>query len=94
MIEESNKLFNKNSHKLEMASTNKAHITTTSDSITKADIFYRDGHMAKNDGNSVDIDVETTEMSKNGVMYNGLISALRKDIGIFKMVIDSSSKTN
>jgi flagellar basal-body rod protein FlgB len=109
MIEESNKVFNKDSQKLQMASTNGAHITTTSklqmastngahimttssSAGAKADIFYRDGHMARNDGNSVDIDVETTEMSKNGVMYNALVGALRKDIAMFKMVVDSSGK--
>ena len=92
MNKEADKVFNRNSNKLEMASTNGAHITTTPIDVTKADIFFRDGHMARNDGNSVDIDVETTEMSKNGIMYNALINGLRKDIGLFKMVIDSSGK--
>jgi flagellar basal-body rod protein FlgB len=53
-------------------------------------VFYRDGHLARNDGNSVDIDVETTEMAKNNIAYNATIQALRKDIEIFKAVIDSS----
>ncbi|WP_457564891.1 flagellar basal body rod protein FlgB [Caminibacter sp.] len=53
-------------------------------------IFFRDGHLARNDGNSVDIDVETTEMAKNTIAYNATVAALRKDIEIFKAVIDSS----
>jgi len=53
-------------------------------------VFFRDGHLARNDGNSVDIDVETTEMAKNNMAYNAAIRALRKDIEIFKAVIDSS----
>jgi flagellar basal-body rod protein FlgB len=53
-------------------------------------VFYRDGHLARNDANSVDIDVETTEMAKNNIAYNASIQALRKDIDIFKAVIDSS----
>jgi flagellar basal-body rod protein FlgB len=48
--------------------------------------------MARNDGNSVDLDVETTEMSKNSVMFNALIQANKKDGNIFKSVIDASSK--
>ena len=56
----------------------------------KAIIFYRDGHLARNDANSVDIDVETTEMAKNNIAYNAAIQALKKDIDIFKAVIDSS----
>ena len=53
-------------------------------------VFYRDGHLARNDGNSVDIDVETTEMAKNNIAYNATIQALRKNIDIFKAVVDSS----
>ena len=48
--------------------------------------------MARNDGNSVDIDVETTEMAKNGTMYNALVMALKKNSMLFKSVVDSSSK--
>jgi flagellar basal-body rod protein FlgB len=53
-------------------------------------IFYRDGHLAKNDGNSVDLDVETTELSKNGIMYSALTAALKKESMLFKAVVDSS----
>ena len=50
--------------------------------------------MARNDGNSVDLDVETTEMSKNSVMFNALIQANKKSGGIFKSVLDASSKVS
>lgn len=50
--------------------------------------------MARNDGNSVDLDVETTEMSKNSLMFNALVNAMRKDSGIYKSVIDASSKVS
>ncbi len=49
--------------------------------------------MARNDGNSVDIDVETTEMSKNSIMFNALVQANKKDKMIFMSVIDASQKT-
>ena len=85
------KLMKVDSPRLEMAQTNGVHIPLTDDrSFAKATRFYRDGHMARNDGNSVDIDVETTEMAKNNMAYNATIAALRKDIEIFKAVIDSS----
>jgi flagellar basal-body rod protein FlgB len=58
----------------------------------KAEIFFRDGHMARNDGNTVDLDVETTEMAKNSTMYNALVMALKKNSMLFKSVIDSSAK--
>lgn len=77
--------------KLELAKTNEKHLKGfDEDSNLKPIVFYRDGHLARNDGNSVDIDVETTEMAKNNIAYNAAIQSLRKDIAIFKAVIDSS----
>ena len=87
-------LLNDNSPKLALAQTNGAHIPLQDEkSSIVPKTFFRDGHMARNDGNSVDIDVETTEMSKNSVMFNALIQANKKDEMIFKSVIDASSKT-
>lgn len=53
-------------------------------------LFFRDGHLARNDGNSVDLDVETSEMGKNSVMYQALTSALKKHKGIFSYALESS----
>ena len=90
--EEVNKKFHiSNPPKLELARTQLGHIRGFVESVkAKPIVFYRDGHLARNDGNSVDIDVETTEMAKNNIAYNASIQALRKDIDIFKAVIDSS----
>jgi flagellar basal-body rod protein FlgB len=89
---EVNKKFNiPNPPKLELARTAPGHMRGFDDEAeAKPIVFYRDGHLARNDGNSVDIDVETTEMAKNNIAYNAAIQALRKDISIFKAVIDSS----
>jgi len=88
------KLFNQ-TPKLEMAVTNEKHIPLTdTQNSTKATTFFRDGHMARNDGNSVDLDVETTEMSKNSIMYNGLLAAIKKEAMIFRSVIEASQKVN
>jgi len=92
---EKDKILNDNSPKLEMAMTNTSHIGLQRESSSfKASTYFRDGHMARNDGNSVDLDVETTEMSKNSVMFNAIIQANKKDTMIFKSVIEASQKVN
>lgn len=81
--------------KLQMAQTDGKHIPLDNGRNNyKATTYFRDGHMSRNDGNSVDIDVETTEMSKNSLMFNALISANKKDARIFKSVIEYSSKVS
>ena len=86
-------LLNQNQDKLKLAQTDGQHIPLKDEkSSHKPTTFFRDGHMARNDGNSVDIDVETTEMSKNSIMFNALVSANKKEGGIFKNVIDASTK--
>ncbi|MCK4974096.1 MAG: flagellar basal body rod protein FlgB [Sulfurimonas sp.] len=95
LIAQKNKIFNDDSSKLALAQTDDGHIPLHSEqSSSKATLFYRDGHMARNDGNSVDIDVETTEMSKNSIMFNALIASRKKSAGIFRSVIEASQKVN
>jgi flagellar basal-body rod protein FlgB len=89
-------IFNTNtSHQLKMAQTDEKHLAPQNEkSSMKATLYFRDGHMARNDGNSVDLDVETTEMSKNSIMFNALVMENKKDKAIFTSVIDASSKVN
>ena len=87
-------IFKDNSHQLQMAQTDSAHLAPRSETSSfKPTTYFRDGHMARNDGNSVDIDVETTEMSKNSIMFNAIIQAKKKDGMIFRSVIEASQKT-
>ncbi len=80
-------------NKLEMAQTNATHLDgSTGFDSSKATLYLRDGHMARNDGNTVDLDVESSELSKNAVMFNALTSALQKSGMIFKSVIEASGK--
>ncbi len=60
----------------------------------KSTIYLRDGHLARNDANTVDLDVETSEMSKNVAMVNALDGVLKKQGSIFGGIIDASSKLN
>ena len=88
-------ILNKNTPKLQMAQTDDAHLPLQDEkSSSMPKRFFRDGHMARNDGNSVDLDVETTEMSKNSIMFNALVNAMKKNSGIYKSVIDASSKVS
>jgi flagellar basal-body rod protein FlgB len=93
LIQKQQEAFGEKSQTLRMAKTDGAHL----DALPQlgngvASLFFRDGHMAKNDGNSVDIDVETTEMSKNSTMYNAIIAAMKKEKMMYSTVIDASSK--
>jgi flagellar basal-body rod protein FlgB len=86
-----NEIEHSNSQKLELAKTNAMHLKPKNvEDKNEPVVFFRDGHLARNDGNSVDIDVETTEMAKNAVMYNAEVAAVKKRIDLFKLVIDSS----
>ncbi len=91
--EEEDKLYGVQSHKLELAKTDSRHLDPLKDDENKTGtIFFRDGQDARNDGNTVDLDVETTELAKNRVMYDALTAALKKDSAIFRSVIEASSK--
>lgn len=77
------------SYKLDIAKTAKGHLDSRHNVKDSATMFWRDGHLAKNDGNSVDLDVETSEMGKNSTMYQALTSALKRHKGIFAYAMDS-----
>jgi flagellar basal-body rod protein FlgB len=81
---------------LAMARTDGAHLSGTDNGggSAHATTFFRDGHGARNDGNSVDLDVETTEMAKNSTMFNALTMAIKKDSMLFKSVIEASAKVS
>ena len=93
LVAEKAKHFPTGERKLEMATTHANHLQAETRRTGEAEIFFRDGPTVRNDGNSVDLDVETTEMAKNTVMYNALVAALKKDSAIFRSVIDASAKT-
>ncbi len=81
--------------KLKMAKTDDQHLSAVSElQSEKATIFFRPNHGVRNDGNSVDLDVETTEMSKNAIMINAITAALKKKSMLFKSVIDTSSRVS
>ncbi|HIP21110.1 MAG TPA: flagellar basal body rod protein FlgB [Sulfurimonas sp.] len=91
LIQKKAMLLKSDSNTLKMAQTDASHLKPKAQSNSFVPtVYFRDGHMARNDGNSVDIDVETTEMSKNSIMFNALVAAKKKDAGIYMSVIDAS----
>ena len=88
---ETENLYHKNNHKLKLAITSPMGIEPKNiDNNFKPIVFFRDGHLERNDGNDVDIDVETTEMAKNALAYQATIAAVKKEIQIFNAVLEYS----
>lgn len=96
LLKQANEMYGKkdpNTPKLALAQTDKGHLKGTVDkSGAFGTIFLRDGHMARNDANTVDLDVETSELSKNAMMVNALTKALKKQSAIFKSVLEAGGK--
>jgi len=86
---------NKNIKTLDLARTNSLHLKAMSfDNSSEATIFMRPNHAQRNDGNTVDLDVETSQMSKNAIMITALTEAMKKKAGLIKAVIDTSSRVS
>ena len=95
LAQKSAELYGAKDATLQMTKTSSTHLGGFDTSNqTKGTTFFRDGHMARNDGNSVDLDVESSEMAKNSLMYTALVAAMKKNGNIFKSVIDASAKTS
>ena len=76
--------------KLEMAKTSKMHMDPADEyKNLNPTVFYRDGHLARNDGNTVDLDVESTELSKNNIMYNALSQTHKRNKIMFQAAIEA-----
>lgn len=90
LAQKAEEIFDHKSHAktLKLARVLPQHLDVKNQDLTGS-LFFRDGHMARNDGNSVDLDVETSEMGKNSVMYQALTSALKKHKGIFAYALES-----
>ncbi|AJC84984.1 flagellar basal body rod protein FlgB [Campylobacter peloridis] len=94
LVNRANEIFKrKDTKELELASTDINHQKPWKfPDPNKSTIYLRDGHLARNDANTVDLDVETTEMSKNTMMITALDGVLRRQSNIFSTIIETSSK--
>jgi len=92
---EVNNLQNNSQTKLHLAKSSPLHLDIIDESSSKrAEIYLRPNHAQRNDGNSVDLDVETTKMSQNTMMINALTEAMKKRASLLKAVIDTSSRVS
>ena len=95
MLTQSANALNQKKGHLQLERTHQQHLVPQTDkSQGAAQLFYRPNHGTRNDGNSVDLDVETTEMSKNSMMINAIAAALKKKSQLFKSMIDTSSRVS
>ncbi|MGP1484723.1 MAG: flagellar basal body rod protein FlgB [Campylobacter sp.] len=94
LSQKADEIYNKKTNQiLQLAKTDQSHLSRVDfPTSNMATIFLRDGHMARNDANTVDLDVETSELSKNNIMISALDNAMKRTSAIFKSVIDASSK--
>jgi len=92
LLNEAKKLYGSQTVELELAKTNPRHMDLEDDSTVGAKYFLRATHAQRNDANTVDLDIETTELSKNQMMYQASMSALQKESRLFKTILDMSAK--
>ena len=92
LMSEAKKIFGKEGEELELAKTDPKHMDLSDDSSVGAKYYLRATHTQRNDANTVDLDIETTELSKNQMMYQASMSALQKESRLFKSILDASAK--
>jgi len=92
ILNEAKKLYGDDLQELELAKTNPKHMDLKDDATSGVSYYLRATHAQRNDANTVDLDIETTELSKNQMMYQAAMTALQKESRIFKSMLDSSGK--
>lgn len=61
---------------------------TKADGSITPDVFVRPTESVDEDGNTVDIDVEMSEMAKNQILYRTTVETLNRKIGLLKYAIN------
>ncbi len=61
---------------------------TQADGNIRPDVFVRPTESVDEDGNTVDIDVEMSEMAKNQILYRTTVETLNRKIGMLKYAIN------
>ncbi|WP_296864981.1 flagellar basal body rod protein FlgB [Thermosyntropha sp.] len=83
-------LEEKNSGSLPLKTTNSRHINVNAAVSLKnvePEIKILNGRTFRNDGNNVDIDVETAEMSKNKILYDALAQSMTNELRLLRIAI-------
>ncbi|NLX61698.1 MAG: flagellar basal body rod protein FlgB [Tissierellia bacterium] len=74
---------------LKLNTTHEKHISnsTNLDNI-EPDIKEEKGYSYRNDGNNVNIDVESANLAKNAIMYNGIVNQIMGEFNKLKSIIN------
>ena len=60
---------------------------TQADGTISPDVFVRPSESVSNDGNTVDIDFEMTQMAHNQILYRTAVETISRKIGLLKYAI-------
>ena len=65
---------------------------TEADGSFQVDVFVRPSESVSNDGNTVDIDKEMADLSRNQILYRATVELLNKKIGTLKYAVSSGGR--
>lgn len=80
-----------NSNDLPMKTSDAKHIKhpgISADGVLKPDMFVKPTESIGNDGNTVDVDQEMTEIAANQIMYRATIEILNRQLGMLRYGIN------
>lgn len=80
-----------NSDNIAMKTSDPKHIKNpgiSADGVLKPDMFVKPTESIGNDGNTVDVDQEMTEMAANQIVYRATIEVLNRQLGMLRYGIN------
>lgn len=85
--EKLNSLLNNQRDNIDLAVTHKRHIIIKSKQDLEAEIRQNDDWSFKNDGNNVDIDVESAKLAQNKIEYDVLSQSINNELKLLRLAI-------
>lgn len=85
--EKLNSLLNNQRDNIDLAVTHKRHIIIKSKQDLEAEIRQNDDWSFRNDGNNVDIDVESTKLAQNKIEYDVLSQSINNELKLLRLAI-------
>lgn len=80
-----------NSEQMNMKTTDPRHIKNpglSADGVLKPDMYVKPTESIGNDGNTVDVDQEMTQMAANQIVYRATIEILNRQLGMLRYGIN------
>lgn len=78
--------LNSSGGNLKMSVTNEAHLDAPQSAKNVMTTAYRAGGSSRVDGNNVDLDVELTDMSETGIVYQAVTAAIKKKFDLLTTI--------